>query len=100
PPSAVSRLSLRDALPISPTGSVVDMQATFVEDQPASVVLIHEGDVVRGDDDRRPGFVELDEEPQQPLPEIGVDVAGWLVGEQERSEEHTSELQSPDHLVC
>src|SRR5258708_26369884 len=26
-----------------------------------------------------------------------VDNAGWFI---ERSEEHTSELQSPDHLVC
>src|SRR5258708_29290617 len=24
----------------------------------------------------------------------------WWAGEPERSEEHTSELQSPDHLVC
>src|ERR1700722_1624560 len=63
--------------------SVVDIQATFVQDQPASVVLIHQGDVVRGDDDRRSGFVEFDEESQQPLTEIGIDVAGRLVGEQE-----------------
>src|SRR5258708_16631894 len=28
-------------------------------------------------------------------------VSGWLVDRQQnRSEEHTSELQSPDHLVC
>src|SRR5258708_31030104 len=27
----------------------------------------------------------------------GVEVSGWR---QPRSEEHTSELQSPDHLVC
>src|SRR5207244_8734473 len=26
--------------------------------------------------------------------------AFWLQGQRERSEEHTSELQSPDHLVC
>src|SRR5947208_7484910 len=25
---------------------------------------------------------------------------GWVVGPPARSEEHTSELQSPDHLVC
>src|SRR3984885_7044929 len=64
------------------TGSVVDMQATFMQDQPAGVVLVHEGDVVGRDDDRSAGFVKLDEEPQQSLPETGVDVAGWLVGEQ------------------
>src|SRR5258708_25425398 len=26
--------------------------------------------------------------------------SGWLVIQRVRSEEHTSELQSPDHLVC
>src|SRR5215216_7238984 len=30
----------------------------------------------------------------------GVAVVGRRVVPQERSEEHTSELQSPDHLVC
>src|SRR5258708_25887890 len=28
------------------------------------------------------------------------DTAGFAVGWTDRSEEHTSELQSPDHLVC
>src|SRR5258708_9948037 len=30
----------------------------------------------------------------------GLDVAGPLAACRRRSEEHTSELQSPDHLVC
>src|SRR5258708_18801964 len=32
--------------------------------------------------------------PSQPLPLLGVEK------QESRSEEHTSELQSPDHLVC
>src|SRR5258708_27782388 len=31
-------------------------------------------------------------------PEIGHDL--FISGDEKRSEEHTSELQSPDHLVC
>src|SRR5258708_23825116 len=27
-------------------------------------------------------------------------IAGWVAVHRTRSEEHTSELQSPDHLVC
>src|SRR5947208_10232084 len=31
---------------------------------------------------------------------IQIDQAGWHGSKDLRSEEHTSELQSPDHLVC
>ena len=41
--------------------SVVDMQATLVQYETARVELIHQRNVVGGDDDRSPGFVELDE---------------------------------------
>src|SRR5262249_15538182 len=41
--------------------SVVDMQATLVQHETARVELIHQPNVVGGDDDRSPGFVELDE---------------------------------------
>src|SRR5258708_28114086 len=34
------------------------------------------------------------------LQEVGLTVLGVRVPGLERSEEHTSELQSPDHLVC
>src|ERR1700691_5831297 len=54
-------------------GSVVDMQSPFVQHQPACVVFVHQGDIVGGDDDGGPGFVELDEEAQQALGEIGID---------------------------
>src|SRR5271163_4634966 len=64
------------------SGSVVDMQPSFVEDQAAGVVFVHQRDIVGGDDDGGARLVELDEQPQQALPEIGIDVAGRLVGEQ------------------
>ena len=43
------------------TGLVIDMQAAFVQHQPARVVFVHQGDVVGGDHHRRARLVELDE---------------------------------------
>src|ERR1700685_2115651 len=63
-------------------GLVVDMQPSFMEHQAARIELVHQGDIVGGDDHRRARFVELDEQPQQALTEIGIDVAGGLIGEQ------------------
>src|SRR3984885_1070748 len=63
-------------------GLVVDMQSSFMQHQAAGIELVHQGDIVGGDDHRRARFVELDEQPQQALTEIGIDVAGGLVGEQ------------------
>src|SRR5580704_11204506 len=63
-------------------GLVVDMQPSFMEHEAARIELVHQGDIVGGDDHRRARFVELDEQPQQALTEIGIDVAGGLVGEQ------------------
>src|SRR6185437_7894077 len=62
--------------------SFVDMQATFVQHETTCVELIHQRAVVGGDDDRRPGFVELDEQPQQPLRQIGIDIARRFIREQ------------------
>src|SRR5258708_17598012 len=41
------------------------------------------------------GLSKLSAEARVSLPRVSNDVAG-----DSRSEEHTSELQSPDHLVC
>src|ERR1700733_2419376 len=64
-------------------GSIVGMQSPFVQHQPARVVFVHQGDIVGGDDDGGSGFVELDEEAQQALAEIGIDIAGRFIGKQE-----------------
>src|SRR5262245_21551258 len=63
--------------------SVVNMQSTLVQHQPARIELIHQRDIVGGDDHRRPGLVQLDEQAQQALRQRGIDVAGGLVGEQQ-----------------
>src|SRR6185437_8081386 len=69
--------------------SVINMQPAVVQHEAAGIVLVHQGDVVGGDQHRCSGFVELDEQPQQPLRERGVDVAGRLVGEQQlRARDH------------
>src|ERR1051326_8535398 len=86
--SRSSHGSASASLPRS-SGSVVDMQPSLVQHQPARVVFVHQGDIVGGDDDGRARFVELDEQAQQALAEIGVDVAGRLVSEQElRARDH------------
>src|SRR5262245_17083548 len=64
-------------------GSFIVMQPPIVQHQAAGIELIHQRDVVRGDDDGRPRLVELDEQPQQALGESGIHVAGRLVGEQQ-----------------
>ena len=87
--SAARRVQVVPWLGHASTGSIVDMQSSFMQNQPARVVFVHQGNVVRGDDDGGARLVELDEQPQQPLAEIGIDVAGWLVGEQQlRTRDH------------
>ena len=59
------------------------MQSPLVQDQTAGVVLVHQRDVVGGNDDRGARSVQFDEQAQQPLTEIGIDIAGRLIGEQQ-----------------
>src|SRR5882672_1748974 len=56
--------------------SVVDMYPPFVQHEAPRVILIHQRDVVGGDYDRSARFIELDEQPQQPLRQRRVYVAG------------------------
>src|SRR5207244_13483895 len=85
-------LSLHDALPIYP-GDRVDRAAGVPAAEPHPM-LLRAAEV--GDRHDVPGAAgEFDELGQHAAPghvERDVDAA--------RSEEHTSELQSPDHLVC
>src|SRR5258708_15414645 len=73
-------LSLHDALPIWP-------------DSIASVIRSCHRRLVRGD----LGHAGLPGPPGKEGYPVLVDVSGFR---RFRSEEHTSELQSPDHLVC
>src|SRR5580692_1573316 len=79
--AAVGSMSSHGSIMVS-IGLVVDMQSSFMQHQAARIELVHQGDIVGGDDDGRARFVELDEQPQQALTEIGIDVAGGLIGEQ------------------
>ena len=58
---------------------LIDMQPSLMQHQPPRVVLVHQRDVVGGDDHRGAGFVQLDEQPQQPPPQRRIDVAGRLI---------------------
>src|SRR5258708_3514612 len=65
------------------TGLVIDMDVAVMEHKATGVVLVHEGDVVGGDDDRGAGFVQLDEQPEKALRQLRIHIAGRLIGEQE-----------------
>src|SRR6202023_59075 len=60
-------------------GLVVDMQPSFMQHQAARIELVHQGDIVGGDDVGGARLVELDEQPQQALTEIGIDISRWFV---------------------
>src|ERR1700722_14852644 len=79
--AAVGSMSSHGSIMV-PIGLVVDMQSSFMQHQAARIELVHQGDIVSGDDHGRARLVELDEQPQQALTEIGIDVSGGLIGEQ------------------
>src|SRR5689334_10921178 len=64
--SPQDRAAVLRAAVLRPTvskGSLVDMQSSFVQDQTARVVLVHERNVVRGDHHRGAEPIEFDEQP-------------------------------------
>src|SRR5215216_3081425 len=63
--------------------SFIIVQPPFVQHQPARIELVHQRNVVRGDDDRGSRLVELDEQPEEALGERRIDIAGGLVGQQQ-----------------
>src|SRR5207244_10746837 len=93
---AISTLSLHDALPISHDVLVlvrVDLVGRGVEALETGAPGEH---VVLPALMRGLAPVELGHDLAREELEAGTDVLVWRA----RSEEHTSELQSPDHLVC
>src|SRR5207244_12239822 len=95
--TAIYPLSLHDALPISE--SVMSgkcrrqWQALLAQGKP---VIVAVGTPIPPDDLPDPLW-----DSQIPFVDLTGDIEGGI-GDlvQTRSEEHTSELQSPDHLVC
>src|SRR5207249_8665055 len=98
PPTRVYTLSLHDALPISEEGEV------WLPLQERGPLELHDGRAEppfrvgrrerrqRGQPEGLPGFSEATRS--------AIDVHGRSVNVRERSEEHTSELQSRFDLVC
>src|SRR5438552_8412696 len=70
----------------------------------ADSMLCFQGDAAHRDlhsfPTRRSSDLDLRHGPDRVALELGVVEVLERVAAQERSEEHTSELQSPDHLVC
>src|SRR4051794_25233257 len=65
------------------SGLFIDVQPSLVQHEASRLVLVHQGDVVGGDDDGGAGLVELDEQPQQAAAERRIDAPGRLVGQQQ-----------------
>src|SRR5207244_9308540 len=84
-PSDIYPLSLHDALPILRTGAGFTDQVRAVEELNFGN-CIAVGEHAGGETDVRRAFERR--------------AVCWRVERDNRSEEHTSELQSPDHLVC
>src|SRR5207244_12962254 len=88
-PPDIHPLSLHDALPISPQTWVscgLARMARCREIQPGASPVVST---------RRIGFTQLKNGSK-----AGNYTFAGTIGGVARSEEHTSELQSPDHLVC
>src|SRR5277367_396265 len=52
--------------PCSSSALLIDMQPSLMQHQPPRVVLVHQCDIMCGDDHRGAGLVQFDEQPQQP----------------------------------
>src|SRR5215472_2110341 len=70
----------------------VDMHMTIMKHEATGVVLIHQSDIMGGDDDRGAGFVQLDEQPEKTLGQLRIDITGRLVGQEQ--------LRPGDHGAC
>src|SRR5207244_6267661 len=87
PPACLSPLSLHDALPISSPAQHFDARRARIASHPRREL----GDFrSRGLDETRAACARA----------FAVLLLANGGGRGDRSEEHTSELQSPDHLVC
>src|SRR5947208_12760911 len=82
PPPQTYPLSLHDALPISAVRAAPSVSSTTPTDQTPS----------------DQAFTQRVRHGVRPVAQ--VEPVGDVVHDRLRSEEHTSELQSPDHLVC
>src|SRR5271168_457066 len=61
--------------PCSSPVLLIDMQPSLMQHHAPRFVLVHQVDVVGRDDHSGAGFVQFDEQPQQPPPQGRIDVA-------------------------
>src|SRR3954447_5165172 len=61
---------------------LIDVQPSLMQHEPTRVVLLHQVDIVGGDDDGGVGLVQLDEQSQQTPPERRIEAAGRFVRQQ------------------
>src|SRR5207244_10741844 len=98
PLSVLSTLSLHDALPISLREYLSRIPALLGRDPNLAWFLAARGFAVVGSIGGGFYTVYALRAWDAPVAQVGVFTTLLFVGQ--RSEEHTSELQSPDHLVC
>src|SRR5690606_2928065 len=80
------RAKARAAMPArscEPEASVIDIEPSAGQDQSPRIHLVHEGEIVRGNDHRRAQPVEFDEKPEQSSRKLRIDIACRLVGKQD-----------------
>src|SRR6202048_483382 len=68
--------------PCSSPVLLIDVQPSLMQHQPPGLVLIHQRDVVGGDDDGGAGLVQFDKQPQQAPAKRRIDAAGRLARQQ------------------
>src|ERR1700676_4127548 len=57
---------------------LIDMQPSLMQHQPPRLILIHQRDIVGGDNDGGAGLVQFNAQPQQAPPQRRIDVPGRL----------------------
>src|SRR5258708_14333942 len=83
--------------PLFPYTTLFRSLAGFIVFASRKAMAAHRDEPVRTGSEELVGSVAEVREPLDPEGQVFVAGALWV---ERRSEEHTSELQSPDHLVC
>src|SRR5207244_13392303 len=97
-PRSRSPLSLHDALPIFSAGPVPALGDSSLEEQFTAAFRRWDASLDIDHTSLEEIVSRLKAQPALVVEEIVAGLEAWLL--ERRSEEHTSELQSPDQLVC
>src|SRR5207244_12946192 len=100
-PSNYLFIYIRSTASYTPTTDIYTLSyTTLFRSQSCRWSLLHFGSIVPIC--AQPGLATLHQPDNAGAPPLGTDCTRHVSGvsHSQRSEEHTSELQSPDHLVC